>query len=137
MIHNFSQVCQSVLSFDGALANSTQNGTAVNTLGYRRACVLVNTFTGAATTANFNLQESADGSTNWASVSGATLGSAIAASTADTGAYMIDVDLAKRKQYLRVQCIGTGTAGNMVATVLLLEPENTITISQAQTPIIV
>lgn len=122
-IHTLSANMKFATAFDGALANSTQNGTGVDTQGYRRAGVIVHVFTGGATTANFNIQDSPDNST-WTTVTGGTLGTAIVASTADAAPYVIDVDLAKRQRYLRVQIIGTGTAGNAAADVVLYEPLN-------------
>jgi len=52
-------------------------------------------------------------------VSGATLCTAIAAST--SAIVMVDVDLAKRQRYLRIQIIGTGTAGASAADFVAFE----------------
>lgn len=121
-LHTFFDAVKAVTSFNAVLANSTQNGTGVDTLGFRRAAILINGWTGAATTLNFQIQDSPD-NTTWTNVTGGTLGAAIAASTADTDPYKYNIDLAKRQRYLRVQIIGTGTAGNASAVVLLFEPE--------------
>jgi hypothetical protein len=123
-IHTFSANVKAVMSFDAVLANSTQNGVFVDTLGFRRAAILVNAWTGASTTVNFTVSESPDGSTGIVTVAGATLGSAIVASTADGGTQVVDIDLSKRLRYLRVNVVGTGVAGNAAATVLLYEPLN-------------
>lgn len=131
-IHNLSAHVKPVTSFDGALANSTQSGTGVDTQGYRRASVFINAFTGSATTFNYQVQDSPDNST-WTNVTGATLGSAVAASTADGAPYIVDLDLAKRQRYVRVQIIGTGTAGNAAATVVLYEAFNAAP-TQVNTP---
>ena len=120
-LHTFFDAVKAVFSFDAVLANSTQNGAGVDTLGFRRAAILINGWTGAATTLNWQIQDSPDNST-WTNVAGGTLGSAIAASTADADSYKYNIDLAKRQRYLRVQVIGTGTAGNCSAVVLLYEP---------------
>lgn len=120
--HNLSQRVKFAPSFDGVLANSTQNGASVDTLGFRRATAVINLFTGAATTANFQVQYS-DDNTTWTSLTAGTLGTAIAASTADTGPYLVDIDLAKyQHRYWRVQIIGTGAAGNGAAQFALYEP---------------
>lgn len=121
--HSVSARVKAVLSFDAVLASSTQNGAGVDTLGYRRAEAVISIWTGASTTANFQLQDSPDNST-WTTVTGGTLASAIVASTADAGPYLIDIDLAKRQRYLRINAIGTGTAGNVCANIFLYEPEN-------------
>lgn len=121
-VHTFSSNFKVASSFNGVLANSTQNGAGVDTQGFRRAAVVVDLFTGAATTANFNVQDSPDNST-WTTVTGGTLGTAVVASTTDY-VQVIDLDLAKRQRYVRVQVIGTGTAGNAVADVVLYEALN-------------
>lgn len=121
-IHNFSAHFALRASFNGALTAATQNGTSVDTQGFRRAAVVLDMYTGAATTVNFQLQDSPDNAT-WTNVTGGTLGAAIVASTTEFN-QIVDVDLAKRQRYLRVQIIGTGTAGNASAQVLLYEAWN-------------
>lgn len=123
-IHTFSQNVKAVVSFDAVLANSTQNGAFVDTQGFRRAAIIFNTWTGAATTSNFTVSESPDGSTGIVTVAGATLASAIIASQTDAGTQVVDIDLSKRLRYLRVNAVGTGAAGNACATILLYEPLN-------------
>jgi hypothetical protein len=125
-VHTLSDHIKVATSFNGVLANSTQAGTGVDTQGYRRAMAYVNVFTGAATTANFTISDSPDNSV-WTVVTGATLAAAIVASTADTGGYLVNIDLAKRQRYLRVNIVGTGTAGNAVAGIILYEPMNAAT----------
>ena len=112
-IHSYSENIQVANAFPAAaLTASTQSGAGVDTQAnggpFRRAALVVNLNTGAATTANYNLQDSPDNST-WTTVSGATLGTAQAAST--SGVYIVNIDMAKRQRYLRCQIIGTGTAG--------------------------
>lgn len=119
-----------------AMTNSTQNGAGVdlrqtNGAPYRRAALVVNLNPGAATTANFQLQDSPDNST-WTNVAGATLGSAVAASTEAT--QIVNIDTAKRQRYVRVQIIGTGTAGAASAEFHLYEGEN-LAPAQDSTPI--
>lgn len=122
-IHSWSANFKAATLFNGALANSTQNSSSVDTQGFRRAAVLAHIFTGAATTANFIVQDSPDNS-GWTSVTGGTLGTAIIASTADAAPYVIDIDLAKRQRYIRVQVVGTGAAGNAAVDAILFEPLN-------------
>jgi hypothetical protein len=121
------------LSFDAVLANSTQNGTGVDTLGYSRATVLFNAWTGSGTTVNFTVSDSPD-NTTFTVVTGATLASAIAASTADAGTQCVDIDLTKRQRYLRVNIVGTGTAGNACAIIACFNPANAA-VTQAVTPL--
>lgn len=131
--HRLSQNLQVTNSVCLAPTAGTQNGASVDTLGYRRGQVAVTINTGAGTTINFQVQDSPDGIT-WTNVSGATLGTPVAASTAEA-TYLVDVDFAKRQRYVRVQLIGTGTAGFMVANVLLGQPEADLLISQEQAPL--
>ncbi len=120
-LHTYGDNVKVVNSVCLALANSTQTGTAVDCLGFRRAAIVFTTNTGSATTSNFIVKDSADNSTFSAAIAGATLGSAVAASTAEF-TQVVNVDLAKRQRYLRVDLVGTGTAGFAVANVHLLEP---------------
>jgi hypothetical protein len=123
-IHTFWDSVVAKTSFNGALANSTQAGTGVDTQGYRRAALYAHLFTGAATTAQITISDSPDNST-WTIVTGGTDPAvAVPASTADTGPYLVNIDLAKRQRYLRVNVIGTGTAGNAAVGFLLFEPLN-------------
>lgn len=128
-MHRFSENSLYKSSINKVLANSTQNGDAVDTFGYRRAALVGSIVTGAATTAQFKIQESADGSTGWADVTGTTQpATAQAASTPASGAagvpYIVDVDLEYRERYLRICLIGTGAAGQATGGFLLFQGTN-------------
>lgn len=127
-IHTLWDSVKAKTSFDGALTAATQNGTGVDTQGYRRAAFYAHLFTGVGTTVNFVLQDSPDNAT-WTTIAGGTLGAAIVASTADADPYLVNIDLAKRQRYLRAQVVGTGTAGNAVAGFLLIEPLNSAVVN--------
>lgn len=121
-IRTFSANILVASSFNGPLTNATQNGTGVDTRGYRRAALIVDAYTGVATTFNFILQDSPDNAT-WTTVTGGTLGAAVVASTVDY-VQVVDIDLAKRQRYVRAQIVGTGAAGNASADMLLYGPFN-------------
>lgn len=113
---------------------STANGTAINTLGYDSVVIAVRTTTAAASTNTVKLQESADGSTGWTDITGATF--AVAASKTDQ-MNLIDVNLQQgvRKQYLRTVMTITGTVNaNSMAT---LTNADQVAVSQDQTAIII
>lgn len=121
-----------------ALTNGTQNGTSVDldeTSGapYRRAALVLNLNPGASTTANFQLQDSPD-NTTWTNVTGATLGTPVAASTQST--QVVNINAAARQRYVRVQIIGSGAtpAGSASAEFHLFEAEN-LAPTQDATPI--
>lgn len=118
-IHVYSDTIQVTNSFDGALANSTQNGSSVDCLNARRVALVFNTWTGLSTTSNFQLQESSDNST-FTNVTGGTLAVAVPASTADY-TQVVNIDMVNHKRYLRVQVIGTGTNGSACANFHLFE----------------
>lgn len=101
-----------------AMTNATVNGSSVDTQGYTRALVVFVGAPGAVTTAAATLQDSPDNVT-FTSVAGATLAT-IAAST--THIQTMSVDLGKRNRYLRLQVVGTGTAGAMAGIIALFNP---------------
>jgi len=93
----------------------TINGSAIDRTGFE-SCVLhaaAGAATGAPTAQSVTakLQESADGSTGWADITGA----AITAITADNGAAEVDVDLSGVKQYIRVVVTVSLTGGTTPA----------------------
>ena len=108
-------------SFNLVNANSTQNGSSFDTLQYRRAGFVFSYVTGAATTANFQVQDSPDNSV-WTNVTGATLVTPIAAGTASSE-QTVNIDLAKRQRYIRAQLICTGTNGQCTGTFLLTQDQ--------------
>jgi hypothetical protein len=118
--HRFSQNNLVKSAFNGALANSTQNGAGIDCLGYRRGAFLISATTGASTTFNYTVQDSADNSSWNTALSGVTLASAQAASTSNA-AYVVDLDLSKLNRYVRLNVVGTGTAGQVGALLVLGE----------------
>lgn len=116
--------------FNAALANSSQNGVAVDTRGFRNVAAVIDIVTGASTTAQVKIQESADGSTGWTDITGSTTPStAQVASQPGSGIggvpYIINISLAApRLRYLRVVVIGTGTAGQAVVDFVLFNAYN-------------
>lgn len=122
--HTFTAYNNPTMAFaPAAYTSGTQNGSTIDTVTQglpRRACLLVFHNPGAATTSNYQLQDSPDNST-WTNVSGATLSTPVAASTPTVTA--CEIDMAKRARYLRVQIIGTGTAGAAAATIVAFENE--------------
>lgn len=105
-------------------ADGTVNGAAVDRQDFL-SCVLLLT-AGAATgsptgqTADAKIQDSADGATGWADVTGA----AATQLTADNTESSVDVDLGSVKRYIRVVQTITLTAGTSptwpTATILVL-----------------
>jgi hypothetical protein len=122
------------MSFDAVLTSATQNGAAVDCLGFSRATLLFNAWTGAATTVNFTVSESDTSGGSYTVVTGATLASAIVASTADAGTQCLDIDLTKRKRFLRINIVGTGTAGNASGVFALFNPMDAA-VTQTVTPV--
>jgi hypothetical protein len=97
------------LSIVPAVYTADQDGSAVDTMGYNSAMAVCPVgdldLASGNETYTFRVYESADGSTNWTAVSGAT-----AAVTADntTGLIRVD-DLLNRLRYLRVTLDVDGT----------------------------
>jgi len=123
-IHRVSQRQLVKAAFIVAIAAAATNGAGVNCFTYRRACALFQTSpTGAATTSDCKLQESNDnGATDpYADVPGGsfTQGTTAAGATVQ----LLDIDLAKRKQWIRLVHTGAGAAVAGVASgsVVLVE----------------
>lgn len=94
---------KSVVSLVPAVRTADANGTAVDTLGYNSAKLVISAgdidLASTDETYAFNVEESADGSTGWAAISGAT-----ASITADNQTANIRLDglnQGTRKRYLR------------------------------------
>lgn len=91
-----------VSSLVPAVRTADANGTAVDTLGYNTACLIVNTgdIDTASTDETYavNVEESVDGSTGWAAVTGASV-----AVTADNQIKSVEIPGlgVSRKRYLR------------------------------------
>lgn len=94
-----------------ASAAAVINGSAIDRSGFQ-SCVLsgqAGAAAGAPTarTVDFKLQESADGSTNWADISGAAVTTIIA----DNGEAHVNVNLAGVKKFIRIVATVTFTGG--------------------------
>ncbi len=113
-----------------AALTATTNGSAVDTLGYNSAAVSleVGAVSGTTPTLDVKIQESADGSTGWADVSGATFTQV----TASNNSQILRVEGlgTSRKRYLRaVETIAGTTPSFTMAIEILLgrafkEPAN-------------
>ena len=124
-IHTLSDNITYKASFNGATANSTQTGTAINTQGYRRATAVFTVTPGGSTsTINIGIVECATSGGSYSSaITGSTLGTALAAGSGLTS-ILVDIDLSKRLQYLKPQIVGTGTDGFAAVGFLLINDEN-------------
>lgn len=112
-----------------APTNATQNGDGVDTLGYRRAMLVIAAVTGNTTTVQVGIQESDDNSTFGATITGSTNPAvAQAANLPASGnagvVYLTEIDLSKRKRYLRAVLIGTSTNGAVAASFVLFNAWN-------------
>lgn len=99
----------------------TVNGPAIDTAGYQEACVVLSvgavTATGSLTA---KVQDSADGSTGWADITGAAF-----TAVPDTGDNQVQVGMIKldgnlAKRYIRVVTIVATAAADHGASVLLV-----------------
>jgi hypothetical protein len=123
-IHRGSAFLKVVQGVCVPLTAAAVNGVSTDCLGFRRAMVLFGALpTGAGTTSDCKVQESADGSTGWADVAGA----AVVQDTTAIGALvqLMDIDLAKRLRYLRLVATGAGgsAAGAAYGAIVLIDPE--------------
>lgn len=109
--HNIGALLKGVTGVaPAANAAGAVNGAAINRQGYG-ACALVlmtglDTGSPSARSATAKLQESADGSTGWTDVAGASV-----ALTAVSSVAKLDVNLAGVKQFIRVVNTTAFTAG--------------------------
>ena len=104
-----------------AVYTADQNGVAVDTQGYFDGMIgiLAGTIdtTDTDETYNFKVQESADGSTGWTDVSGAT--AEITASNTGAAIRVSDLNVA-RERYLRVVLDVEGTTPSIACSVAVL-----------------
>lgn len=91
-------------------ATTTQTGAAVDTLGFNSASVAqeVGTVTGTTPTLDSKIQESADGSTAWADISGAAF-TQVTASNNSQALRLEGLNTGSRKRYIRVVSTIAGT----------------------------
>lgn len=100
---------------------ASNNGTGIDCRGYNRAAFLVlRNPSGAATTSDVKLQESADNS-SFADVSGGTYTQITTGDANDGLPQIMDVDLSKRLRYLRLVHTGAGgsAAGHVAGLAVL------------------
>lgn len=121
-IHTPSKQVLVKRTFLTAITAAAVNGTGVDTLGYTRAlAIFVSAPTGAGTTSDCKLQDSAD-NTTFADVASATFAQATTAGGAV--AETMSIDLGKRNRYLRLVQTGAGgsAAGQAAGLILLFNP---------------
>lgn len=131
-IHSPSQVLKVVEAFCLAITAAATNGASADALGFRRAMAVFGCdASGAGTTGDCKLQESADNAT-WADVANAAFAQCTTAGGEQV--QVMDVDLAKRKRYLRLVFTGAGAAaaGAAYGNIILVNPEEAA-VSQANT----
>lgn len=99
-------------------ADSDTDGAAIAVKDYRWAYVVLNVGdgTGVTTDGVLTVEESADGSTGWAAVSGAT----ITATATTEGVYVGQIDCHKRENFLRVNFVAGATAPTAAGAVVVL-----------------
>lgn len=124
------------LSVNSPITAASNNGAVVNGLGYTRALAIFDTSpSGSGTTSDMKLQEGtlANGS-DMADVASATFteGTTVLGHTTQG----MNIDMSKRKQYLRLVHTGAGgsAAGQVVGTILLFNGEG-LPPTQAVTPV--
>ena len=111
-----------VASLVSATRTASANGSAVDTLGYNDAAVVIQAgdidLANADETYAFSVEESADGSTSWTAISGATN-----TVTADNQTKVIRVGglgIGTRKRYLRAVLTAGGTTPSIPCSVVFL-----------------
>lgn len=133
-IHSPSQQVMSAVSISGVLTNGTVTGAAVDTFGYTRAKLVFITDTGSATTSNYTVTEcDTSGGSYSSAITGLTLTSAVVASTTTT-VYVQDLDLTKRKRFLKAEVVGTGTNGTGAVLFELYNAAD-MAVTQTNTPV--
>lgn len=86
---------------------ATGNSQNVDTQGFEQVCISIAGTTAAASTLDAKVQESADGSTGWADITGALITQVPASQT--RAHQEINIPTAKRQRYLRVVFTIAGT----------------------------
>lgn len=115
-IHTLSDRVNVQRGFNTPITAATVNGTGVDTSGYEVALAILDTTpSGAGTTSDTKLQESDDNST-WVDVAGGVF-----TQSTTTALKLMNIQLSKRKRYLRLVHTGTGAAaaGNAAAVLVL------------------
>lgn len=111
-----------IASLVSATRTASGNGTAVDTLGYNDAMIVIQAgdidLANADETYTFSVEESADGSTGWTAISGATN-----TVTADNQTKTIRVGglgVGSRKRYLRAVLTAAGTTPSIPCSAVVL-----------------
>lgn len=122
-MHSLSSHLLAKVGLITAITAASNNGTGTDCLGFRRAMALFYSApSGAGTTSDCKLQESADNST-FADVTSATFAQVTTAG--GTKIAVMDIDLAKRKRYLRLVHTGAGgSAAGVAAGIIQLYGES-------------
>lgn len=134
--NRYVEEVKSVVTIGPTAHSGAANGTAVDTLGFDAAVmkVIAGSIASGATV-DCKLQESADGSTGWADISGAAI--VQMTDTDDNKPPMVDVLLggvANRKRYIRAVLTPSGTAPLVGVTIELYRAQNT-PVTQVVTPV--
>lgn len=130
-VHTLSDNVVPICSAQGAITAAAITGAAVDTKGWRRAAAIVfGGPTGAGTTEIAKVQECATSGGTFTDVTNATTATITtalaAAASGGAQAGLIDLDLAKRLEFLKIVATGAGAsaAGVVAAGFLLYEPAN-------------
>lgn len=109
-----------LFSFRPQAATATANGGNVDTLGYNSAAfsLEVGAVSGTSPTLDVKIQESADGSTGWADVSGAAFTQVTAANNSQI--LRVDGLGTSRKRYLRAVATIAGTSPSFTLSCVAL-----------------
>ena len=120
-LHRYSESIKVLNSFVVTITAASTNGASADCLGFRRAAAIFNcTPSGAGTTGDCKLQDSADNST-FADVTSATFTQATTAG--GNSCQILNIDLSKRNRYIRLVFTGAGAsaAGAASGTLHLFE----------------
>ena len=125
-LHQFAKAVVGIVANNHSA--STVNGAAIDRLGFDEALVVVNSGTnGTSGTVDIKIQESEDGSTGWADVSGASF--AQITESNDNTVYVGRLNLSGRKRYIRVVAV-VGTAACAFGVDVILSSAKELPVSQ-------
>lgn len=136
-IHTPSEWIKKVIAFCVAITAAVTNGASTDCQGFETAFAwFYSNPSGAGTTSDCKLQESSDGATGWADVTGAAFTQVTTAGGAKL--YTMNINLAQRQRYLRLVHTGAGgsAAGQASGGIDLMNARYN-PVSQANTAIIV
>lgn len=118
-----SEHVQAVFAVSVAITAAVTNGTTTDTLGFEDALVTVYAApSGTGTTADFKLQESANGSSGWVDITGSNFTQITTAGGAKTYVGNVKCGGGTRQRYIRVIFTGGGgsAAGQAAAFIHLM-----------------